>query len=44
MSSKLPPRFALVRDGVQINYWDDEPPTASQVVEALKANPSTNPT
>jgi len=37
---KVPPRFALVRDGVQIHYWDDEPPAASEVIEALGAKPN----
>jgi thiol-disulfide isomerase/thioredoxin len=39
-----PPRFALVRDGVQIHYWDNDPPPASEVVEALKAKPSDSAT
>ena len=38
-----PPRFALVRDGVQIHYWDDDPPPASEVVDALKAKPNSSP-
>ena len=31
-----PPRFALVRNGAQIHYWDDEPPEPDDVV-ALRA-------
>jgi len=31
-----PPRFALVRDGIQIHYWDNEAPPASEVIEALR--------
>lgn len=38
-----PPRFALVRDGVQIRYWDDEAPAASEVVDALRAKPNSSP-
>ena len=40
----VPPRFALARNGVQLAYWDDEPPPASEVIAALKANPSTSAT
>ncbi|MCX5769512.1 MAG: hypothetical protein NTZ09_04465 [Candidatus Hydrogenedentes bacterium] len=36
----VPPRFALVRDGVQIHYWDNDPPPASEVIEALGAKPN----
>jgi hypothetical protein len=39
-----PPRFALVRDGVQIRYWDDQPPAASEVIEALGAKPNNDTT
>ena len=38
-----PPRFALIRDGVQIHYWDDDPPPASEVVDALRAKPNSSP-
>ena len=30
-----PPRFALVRNGVQVHYWDEDPPGPDEALHAL---------
>ncbi|HOZ46904.1 MAG TPA: MauE/DoxX family redox-associated membrane protein [Candidatus Hydrogenedentes bacterium] len=40
----VPPRFAFVKDGRQLAFWDEEPPTADEVFRARAAasNPQRN--
>jgi hypothetical protein len=31
----IPPRFYLVRDGVVLRYWDEEPPAAAEILNLM---------
>jgi len=40
MIGDFPPRFSLVRNGVQIKYWDEDPPAVEELLQALSAKSS----